>query len=297
MTQAQTPTRTDAAEMYRAAEALVPLLREQNAATEQRRWIGDEISRALNEAGIYRMLGPARYGCAEFNLRDSLDILTKIAEGCPSAAWVAGIHNAALWLGSLYSVKAQEEVFGGDEPVVVTGTLAGLGRLTEVEGGCRITGRWGFASGVLDSNWHLLGAPRIDGQPGDIFALVPTAELTIHKDWDVMGLAGTGSHSVEAVDVFVPEYRFIDPVPACGGIVPSEYAHEVPLFRSAFLPVLSAVLVSPALGAAKAMLATFLEQVPKKKIAYTIYDRQAESVVTQTRVAEAAILIEEAQFH
>jgi 3-hydroxy-9,10-secoandrosta-1,3,5(10)-triene-9,17-dione monooxygenase len=288
-------------ELFEVAEALVPDLRARNEQTEAERWIGDDLSRRLNDGGFYRMLAPARFGGAELTVRETLDTLTKIAEGCPSAAWVAGIHNAAIWLAALYPLAAQEEVFGGPAPTVVSGTLAPLGRLEPVPGGYRLSGRWGFASGVLDATWMLLGAPRPatsgDDDPGVVFALAPMTDIRIHKDWDTMGLAGTGSHSVEVQDIFVPEHRIIDPVAASAGNYPSEYASEVSLYRSAFLPVLSAVLVCPALGAAKRMLEEYRRQVPNKRIAYTIYDKAAESVVTQIRVAEAAMLIDEAQFH
>ena len=286
-----------ALEAYRLVASMQEALLADANEADQGSWIGEDASTRLNDGGIYRMLAPKRYGGGEFTVRETLAVLTKLAEGSPSAAWAAGIHNAAIWLASLYPVAAQDELFKGPEPTVVSGTLAPLGTLEKAPGGYRITGKWGFASGVLDATWILLGAPRIDGQPGDIFALVPMTEIQIHQDWDVMGLAATGSHSVSVDDVFVPEYRFIDPVAACGGGYPSEYAKEVPLFRSAFLPVLSAVLVSPALGGAKTMLRIFLQQVQKRRIAYTTYDKQAESVVTQTRLAEAAMLIDEAQFH
>jgi 3-hydroxy-9,10-secoandrosta-1,3,5(10)-triene-9,17-dione monooxygenase len=281
-----------------AARGLIGDLRAHNAQTEADRWIGDELSRQLNDGGFYRMLAPARFGGAQLSVRETLDALTAIAEGCPSAAWVAGIHNAAIWLAALYPLAAQEEVFGGPEPTVVSGTLAPLGRLQPVTGGYRLTGKWGFASGVLDATWMVLGAPNpADSNGGPVFSLAPISDVRIHKDWDVMGLAGTGSNSVEVEDIFIPDYRVMDPVAASAGHYPSEYASEEVLFRAAFLPVLSAVLVCPALGATKRMLEEYLVQVPKRRIAYTIYERAAESVVTQTRLAEAAMLIDEAQFH
>lgn len=291
---------TSGDELYAAAEALVPLLRQQNAETETRRWIGDDLSRRLNEAGMYHLFGPARYGGAELSTRDGLRVLAKIAEGCPSASWVAGIHNAAVWLAALYADQTQEDVFNGREPAVVSGVLSPHGRLEPTDGGYHITGKWGFASGVLDANWMLMGAERFDGSGikiDDVYALVPTAEINIFDDWNVMGLAGTGSHSVAVNGVFVPAHRIIDPVAAARGDIPSEYARNVPLFRAAFLPLLSSVLVTPAIGAARAMLEAFITQVHKRRIAYTIYDHQAESVVTQTKLAEAAMLIDEAEYH
>lgn len=290
-------TLTTPEQTLRSVDSLVPLMQQQRRQADEDCWIGDEVSEKLNDADIYRLLAPKRYGGLEYNLQDTLTILTRIAEGSASAAWVAGIHNAAIWIAGLCSVACQEEVFSGDKPTVVSGTLAPMGRLTTVDGGYRLTGRWNFGSGVLDATWILLGCPRIDGDEGDLFALAPMSDVTIHKNWDVMGLAATGSHGVAANDIFIPEYRFFDPLAGAAGNYPSEYAKDVPLFRSAFLPVISAVLVCPALGAAKTMLATFLDQVPRKSVTYTIYTKQAESVITQSRLAEAALLIDEAQFH
>jgi len=171
----------------------------------------------------------------------------------------------------------------------------------KVDGGYRITGKWGFASGVLDATWLLMGAACYDEtgtRTSDAsYALVPISQIKVYDDWNTMGLSGTASHSVEVKDVFVPDHRILDPVAASSGSYPSDYAHERPLYRSAFLPVVAVVLVPPALGAARAMLETFIAQVPKRRIAYTTYDKQIESVVTQTKLAEAAILIDEAQYH
>lgn len=301
MTHHTTSASASAEQLYRHAEALKPELRAQNAETEARRWIGDALSRKLNDGGFYRLWLPQRYGGPELNAQDAMRITTKIGEGCASSAWVTGIHNAAVWVASLYSVKAQDEVFRGDKPVVVSGVLWPHGRMNKVDGGYRITGKWGFASGVLDATWLLMGSACYDEtgtRTSDAsYALVPISQIKVYDDWNTMGLSGTASHSVEVKDVFVPDHRILDPVAASSGSYPSDYAHERPLYRSAFLPVVAVVLVPPALGAARAMLETFIAQVPKRRIAYTTYDKQIESVVTQTKLAEAAILIDEAQYH
>src|SRR5207248_1091909 len=149
-----------ALEAYRLVASMQDALLAGANEADQGSWIGEDASTRLNDGGIYRMLAPKRYGGGEFTVRETLAVLTKLAEGSPSAAWAAGIHNAAIWLASLYPVAAQDELFKGPEPTVVSGTLAPLGTLEKAPGGYRITGKWGFASGVLDATWILLGAPR-----------------------------------------------------------------------------------------------------------------------------------------
>lgn len=290
----------EARRVYQQVAELVPFLRARNAETEQKKWIGDEISARLKEIGVYRLFEPKRFGGFEMNTHDALQILAKLAEGCASASWVAGIHNAAIWLAALYDDRAQQEILGGAEPAVISGVLTPVGKFERTDGGYFLSGKWGYASGVLDANWLLMGGPlpSSDGsEPTVVYALVPVSEIQIIEDWDTVAMAGTGSHSVSADRVFVPEHRLIDPAAASRGEAPSHAAVGIPLYRSAFLPVVSAVLVTPSLGAVRAMYEETLRQVPNRRIVYTSYDNQAASVSTQTRLAEAAMLIDEAEFH
>ena len=294
------PNSVEAKRIYAQVEEIVPILRAQNADTEARRWIGDDISQRLKDIGVYQLFAPKRFGGFEMNTYDALTILTKLGEGCASASWVAGIHNAAVWLAALYDDKAQEEILGGDEKAVISGVLAPTGRFEQVEGGYLLTGKWGYASGVLDANWLLMGGPRYlkDGTKLDeVYALVPVSKIKVFDDWDTVAMCGTGSHSVAVDKVFVPEHHLIDPAAAARGEIPSKTAGNIPLYRSAFLPVLSAVLVTPALGAVRAMFEEAMRQIPNRRITYTSYSNQAEAVSTQNRLAEAASLIDEAQFH
>src|SRR5690606_29803209 len=129
------------------------------AEPEQKKWIGAEISSRLKEIGVYRLFAPKRFGGFEMNTPDALQILAKLAEGCASASWVAGIHNAAIWLAALYDDRAQQEILGGAEPAVISGVLTPVGRFERTDGGYFLSGKWGYASGVLDANWLLMGGP------------------------------------------------------------------------------------------------------------------------------------------
>jgi alkylation response protein AidB-like acyl-CoA dehydrogenase len=120
-----------------------------------------------------------------------------------------------------------------------------------VEGGYRITGRWAYASGCQHSEWIFLGnlvfdgeRPRLreNGLPDFRIAVVPMSELAIVDTWHVAGLRGTGSHDVEATDVFVPEERTT--APALDGS--SDTASRIPMFT-----LFGLALVPVALGCAR----------------------------------------------
>ncbi|MCZ0980736.1 hypothetical protein O1L60_21910 [Streptomyces diastatochromogenes] len=70
-------------------------------------------------------------------------------------------------------------------------------------------GEWAFASGVEDADWVLLASldHSGDGAPGYRVLAVPREQVRVRETWDAVGLRATGSHSVIAEAVFVPEHR------------------------------------------------------------------------------------------
>src|SRR5262249_56812869 len=84
--------------------------------------------------------------------------------------------------------------------------FAPVGRVINDDGRATLSGRWPFTSNCLHSAWIGLGAPfPEDDKVGPVqrIVFVPAADLTIEDTWDVVGLRGTGSHHVAAVEVSV----------------------------------------------------------------------------------------------
>src|SRR5262249_50878581 len=103
------------AQMLARAEALRPLLLEEQAATEDRGFYSERIHEEFRAAGFYRMLQPRRFGGYEFDLPSFARVIVEVARGCPSSGWclcLAAGH--AMNVASLFSEQAQAEAFGPD---------------------------------------------------------------------------------------------------------------------------------------------------------------------------------------
>jgi 3-hydroxy-9,10-secoandrosta-1,3,5(10)-triene-9,17-dione monooxygenase len=299
---ARIPSRTDseAKILLQKAEELIPFLRAKAPETEQARWIGDEISRRMIEDGLYDLTRPRRYGGAELSIQDQANIIAKIGEGCMATAWVAALHNLSGWILGTAPKALQDEIFNGGERAILSGIINPSGTLRQVDGGYVLNGKWPFASGCRDATWMLLSSTNMDeagASRGRLSAIVPLSDLVINDDWNTMALAGTGSNSVSAVDVFVPERRTYNPGLAVMGIVLSEFAVDEPLYRSALMLATGVPLVAPVLGAARAMLEAFLVQVSSRALPYTTLKTLSEWSHTQSQVARAHCLIAEAEFN
>ena len=286
-------------ELLERARALKPLLIRNAAQAEAERRIPEENIAALDEAGLFKITKPKRFGGYEVPFATKLEVSAILAEACPSTAWVVTLTNVCAWFGGLYSGQAQNDVWGEDPDARICGVLAPTATARRVEGGLRISGSWGYASGCLHSQWALLGHPIVNEAGEQIdqgLALVPMSDLAIEDTWFVAGMKGTGSNTLVADDVFVPDHRIMSVVAALSNDYPTEYKDEA-LYRSSFIPVAALVLAGPQVGMARAAVSFVIEKAPKRRIAYTIFERQTDSTTFQNLVSEAAMLADTAALH
>jgi 3-hydroxy-9,10-secoandrosta-1,3,5(10)-triene-9,17-dione monooxygenase len=284
----------DHEEMVARAARLVPGLRARAAEAEQLRRVPDANIAALQEAGLLKVLQARRYGGFEMSLHSHVDTVAEIARGCGATAWCLGVMHAHSWLMGSFPQAAQEETYGAKSDTIISAVIAPRGKATPVDGGYVLTGFWPFASGCEHSHWLLLGAQILD-QNGAVVdeadLLVPTAEIVIRDDWNVVGLRGTGSCSVVAKEVFIPRHRYLSLPGLIAGKAPGVELHEGNLYRSAAVPVLALALAPGALGMAEAALEAFIERLPGREIAYTNHELQRESATTHRQIADAATKI------
>ena len=170
---------------------------------------------ALYDSGLLRLKLPHVLGGAEADPMTQLEVLEAVSYIDPSSGWCLMIGAASLGsLGAFLPDEALEEVFPGGNPPRVAGVFAPRGAAVPVEGGYQVTGRWGFGSGILHSEWVSAGARVITeeaGYPAQIRAAMPTSQVTIHDNWQVMGLRGTGSCDFSVESLFVPDRFTTDP--------------------------------------------------------------------------------------
>lgn len=282
------------------ARELAPLFRKNAPAGEANRRVVDESLQAATNAGLMKICTPKRYGGWEMNTRAMLDVSSAIAEADGGTAWVVNLNNICCWLTSLYPVKAQDEVFGADPDARVSGVLNPTATATKVDGGYRITGTWHYNSGGWHAQWAVLGMPLVDdaNQPVDQgLALIPMADLERVDTWFVAGMKSSGSICLKARDIFIPHHRVFSIPRAIEGDYPTEARGAEPLYRSAFVPILSIILVGPILGLGRAALEFVRQKAGSRTIAYTFFEKQSASVGFQLQIAEAAMMIDTAHFH
>lgn len=267
------PTTTDrpSAEALTArAEQLVPVLRDRAQQTEELRRLPDETMSDLAEAGLFQVASPPSLGGYGYGLREVGTITRILAQGCASTAWVYSflvVHNVSL-------VQDTPQLLRGRAfaPAALSaGYQANVsGTAVPVEGGWRLTGKWPFASGIMNSEYALTVTFEDRGEgndPGLLGLVVDVDDLEIEDVWHVSGMKGTGSNTYAAKDVFVPadrQWTVFGQEP----IKPLQTEEYRPLEGFSILRTFEVLLPAVAVGCAEAALADFKERVLTRMVGF-----------------------------
>jgi 3-hydroxy-9,10-secoandrosta-1,3,5(10)-triene-9,17-dione monooxygenase len=250
------------------ARALVPVLKSRSEAATAARQLPAETIRDMQQAGFFRVLQPKRYGGYEHDPQVFFDIQMTLAEGCMSTAWVYGVIGVHPFQLGLFDAKAQAEVWSKDDSTLVSSSYQPVGKVERVEGGFRLSGRWGFSSGCDHCQWVFLGAlipPLEAGGPPEMRTfLLPRSDYQIVHDWNVFGLQATGSHGIVVDKAFVPEHRTHKAVDGFLCRNPGQVANTAPLYRLPWAQVFVRAVSSAAIGALQGGINAFVGVAAKR---------------------------------
>ncbi|ANI38934.1 acyl-CoA dehydrogenase family protein [Mycolicibacterium vaccae] len=240
-------------------------------AEQLRRLPADTVADAT-ATGFFDLLVPARYGGMQARFPEILDPVRRMAHGCASSAWTLGFYALHNWMLALFSEQAQQEAFA-TRPFLAPAPLAPTGRGIACDGGVRVTGRWSWATGVMDGNWIMVGAlcERTAGDPSTIYpvlALLPIQDARIEDVWHTDGMRATGSNDVVIDDAFVPSHRVVEVSEIYTGTAPGAALHDADTYRWPMVPALALLAAMPALGSAERAAEIYGERLSQRFLAY-----------------------------
>lgn len=280
-----------------AVRSLLPTIAERAESVDENRVLSEQTMRELADAGVFRLLQPKRYGGVEADPVEFYEVIREIAGACGSTGWVAAVVGVHPWQLGLFDERVQDEVWGSDPGTLVCSSYAPVGRLTAVDGGYRLTGRWSFSSGCDHASWALLGGLVHDGvgKPRDILTVaVPRADFEVVDVWDATGLRGTGSNDVTVEQAFVPEHRILRNYDHAMLRGPGQRVNTGPLYRMPFGAIFTAAVTAPLVGAASGAYRHYLSAMRECMRLSLGGGRFVEDQFAQVAVARAASEIDAA---
>jgi indole-3-acetate monooxygenase len=281
---------TDHFAAARRLEPLVALLRDR---LDHERRLPDEPVQAIHDAGLFSMWLPHSVGGAELPPLAFLEVIEELSRQDGSVGWCTAIAAGHSRFAGALSAQVAQEIFGSSR-IVLAGALNPVGTATAVSGGYRVSGRWGYDSGIDHSQWvygncvmYDESGPRCDanGAPSLRLCLFLHTATEVIDTWHVSGLRGTGSHDFQAADLFVPEEHTVplarfSPVATQPGAI-----YAVPM-----APIFSSILAAVMLGIARAAIDA-LTTLANGKTPVASQTVLREKALAQADVARAEALV------
>ncbi len=191
-------------ELVVAARELRGLIQSEAERTEAESTMSPAVVAAIEAAGLFRLLVPTAFGGHEANVDTLVAVAEELAYADGSVGW-AFVQNVTVggylaYVDPEFAAALSDRRAGG-------GCSHPLGVARIEPGGYRVSGSYPFGSGSAHAE-YLGGAalvmdgadvapPGADGTLPVIGFLIPSEQVTITGNWDVMGLRGTGSYDFE----------------------------------------------------------------------------------------------------
>jgi len=166
--------------------------------------ISQRIADIIREEEIHRLILPKEFGFPQLDWRTFADMVSTVGYHNLSTAWLTyffSVHNA--WV-SYYPKHIRDEVI--NQGGFVADVFAPIGKVTPVEDGYIVSGRYNFVSGINYSDWVGVGAMmqfEDSDKPERVGVLLKVSDLEVVKTWDSLGLRGSGSNTLIVDDIFV----------------------------------------------------------------------------------------------
>ncbi|MGE3245619.1 MAG: acyl-CoA dehydrogenase family protein [Beijerinckiaceae bacterium] len=274
--------------LIREAARLAPVLRERAREAEKLRRIPDETEADFRKAGFYKLYQPRRFGGYEMRYGLHTMLAAQVARGCASSGWALSVTGCHSWILGMYEERAQADVWESDpEATIASSFLAANARAVPVDGGVQLNGTWRFSSNVDNCGAIMLQimVPQGEGQMKQYFALLLRGQYEIKDNWNVIGLAASGSNDVIVKDAFVPHHRLLDIMTTRDGAAPGATANAHYLYRMPLFAPFAHSLAGPALGAALGAIEFVADGLADKRSVANV--RLAEQPAIQMRLGEA----------
>lgn len=282
------------AELVGRAAALAPRLRERSDETTRRRSVMPETVEDFQSLDLLKILQPKNFGGFESDFEHFARIAIELGRGDGSAAWVYSVYVIHTMMLAHFEPEAQNDVWGSDNRTLMAASYAPTGRLTAASGGYRLSGRWGFLSGIDHCAWlQLCAGVDTAARRELLMALIPADACRVVDDWHVLGLAGTGSKSIVVDDVFVPAHRTVKWTDLRDATTPGAAANANPLYRLPVWSIFPYTLASPGIGIAKGAVEQYMTQMRDYESVRGTELGKLQTI--QLKLAEASALVDAAE--
>jgi len=225
------------------AHELTDTIRGASAEAEKLRNLHPTQLQIIREQNWLNQFVPKEFGGLELSLPEGVRVEECLSWADGSVGWVVTLCSGAAWFSGFLPRELLTEIFTEEHACFAgSGAPTGTARITET--GYEVNGFWKYASGSLHATVFSANCVITHGNVpllNDDNSLIVKAflfkkeEVTLHLNWNSMGMLATGSHNFEVKPIHLDANRCF--------VIDSESAMlKQPLYQFPFLPLAEVTL-------------------------------------------------------
>lgn len=254
------------AEFIKRAKELAPFVAERALSAERERKPDDEVIRKLDEAGLFTVLVPKRWGGPELGLDTQYEIVEIISSACMSTGWITAFYIGHHLFACRMSEQAQKEMFAEGPRCLLPATSASLVDAKPVSGGWILNGKGTWGSGIVHGDWVMVAGMTDIGLRSFV---APVSDTSYDDVWRMAGMAATGSNDIVLKDVFVPDHRTELHANVMSGETEGCRLHSNPMYSMALMPFIYSEIIGIFTGGLSGAFDTFGKFIKARSVIRT----------------------------
>lgn len=228
--------------LFQAAREFAPRILELAPRMQADCRLDEALINDMEAAGLFSVLVPKCWGGAGLGPHQANKIVEILGAADCSTGWVTAFYILHNWFLCKFPRETQEALFAKTSSVRTAAVFGPPGKAEKTEGGYRVTGRWGYASGAWHASYMMV--PAIVGEAMHWF-IVSRDEIELIDDWRMAAMSATGSVTIAADNVLVADSWHWDIGKLMSATDHPGAFHEDVAYR---LPFSSLTMVAPSLS-------------------------------------------------
>jgi len=259
-------------------------IREQAIEMDKHRRVSPEMLRTIYDHRLFHLFVPDELEGRMTALPEAARIFQESARVDGNLGWLVTIGAGGGFFAAYMSDESSRRVFAHRE-AVIAGSGMPTGTARKVDGGYIVNGSWKYCSGstyattftanaVIDSGFsnHDAGSDETSStnvEPEIRSFILNPDQVEITEDWNAFGLRATASHTISAVEAFVPtEMTF--------SLAESIAYEEEAIYRYPFLPFAQVSFAAVAAGIADHFLEAAEAIAAQRNRSALVFDKLKE---------------------
>lgn len=183
-------------------QTIIKKIAQQGARIEKLGTLPEDLLKIVFEHKLFKLFVPLELGGKMLELPQAVRVFQESSSIDGNFGWLVTIGSGGNMFVPNFEEKQCEKLFSPAN-AVIAGSGHPTGTAVKTADGYIVTGEWKYCSGASYASMFTTNS-FIENSDEIISCIFLPEQVKVVEDWDAFGLKGTGSHTIQVKEAFIP---------------------------------------------------------------------------------------------